>query len=629
MPTGRSIAEVLRDSTWGGLRMSNRAGRNGKALSLLIVWSLALVGIFAAIVALSPATRAGACDQIGVSITGDWTITTPQVCSGVLYTVDGSITINSGGSLTLINGGLKFSKDATHAGYSLNVNAGGALILDNSIVTTNPTLINPYLKLALTVSGAGSQLAMSNGAKLKFPGWSNATRASPTLTDSTLTSLPNVTIDRTQDPIYSSNWTAAFRPTAVGGSVNLFRWLDATVLDRTSFAVSGTAIWSSSSPTGATAQYPDNGPSTVPSARTLWFLGRAASGPNAWNRTDSTGHARVPLYTDQITSATLPNGPSFGNFQVVLTYSTSTVTDGVSFNAYPAVSAADNTHWATYDVANVQVRTGPDLEVRQADYTATQNVIQSQPFVVYAKIYNRGQTDASGVSIAAYLNGNRASQLGRVDGLSIVTGGPVTQPLNLAGLTQPGAQTLMLVADPDNRINEGGSAQENNNFANITLNVAPPPKGYVAISTPAPSQSVEPGKEVVVTGYVRATGTDAAIVGISMTIELSSGTAVIATNQSISGDQGLFVGTLVVPADTQDGSYNVVVTPTAGPITPSNEALAIKKNVPFLYQTVPMLGLPYWPFLLLLAAAAAAVIGVTLYWKVYGLGKLVEYGEGT
>src|SRR5438445_5616596 len=112
-----------------------------------------------------------------------------------------------------------------------------------------------------------------------------------------------------------------------------------------------------------------------------------------------------------------------------------------------------------------------------------------------------------------------------------------------------------------------------------------------------------------------------------MTIEQSSGTAVIATNQSISGDQGLFVGTIVVPADTQDGSYNVVVTPTAGSITPSTQAIAIKKNVPFLNQTVPILGLPYWLFFIILAAAAAAVIGVTLYWKIYGLGKMVECGE--
>jgi ribosomal protein L40E len=704
--------------------MSNRPGRNGKALSLLIVWSIALGGIFAAIVALGPATRAGACDQIGINPIGDWTITTAQVCSGILYTVDGTITINSPGSLTLINGGLKFSKDASHMGSSLNVNAGGALILDNSIVTTNPTAINPYLKLALTVSGAGSQLVMSNGAKLKFPGWFNATGAALNMTDSTITGfndseiqntgldlelnddgpvmawtgsttaslyrtrldriyqdsrfaeggragganfnltvsgsstlyaydsyinvdysnivgthnelhvdgtsaayLYNVTIDRTQDPIYSSNWTAAYVPTAAGGSVNLFRWLDAKVLDRTSFAVAGTAIWSSSSPTGVTAQYPDNGPSPIPSGRTLWYLGRSSGGANAWNRTDSNGRAKIPLYTDQITSATLPNGQSFGNFRVVLSYSTSTVTDGVSFNAYPAVSVADNTHWATYSFPNVQVRTGPDLEMRQADYTSTLNVIQSQPFVVYAKVYNRGQTDASGVSIAAFLNGNRASQLARVNGLTIATGGSVNQSLNVAAINALGAQTLMLVADPDNVINEGGSAQESNNFANITLNVAPPPPGYVAIVTPAASQSVEPGKEVVVTGYVRATGTDAAIVGISLTIELRSSTAIMATNASTSGEAGLFVGTIIVPAGIQDGSYDVVVTPTATSIQPQTQAIAIRKNVPFLNQTVPILGLPYWLFFIILAAAAAAVIGVTLYWKIYGLGKMVECGE--
>src|SRR5205807_7671506 len=180
-----------------------------------------------------------------------------------------------------------------------------------------------------------------------------------------------------------------------------------------------------------------------------WCLSRVSNGPKPGNRDDGSCHARIPLYTYQITSSTLPNGQSFGNFHVVLTYSTSTVTDGVSFNAYPAVSAADNTHWATYVLSNIQVRTGPDLEVRQADYTATQNVIQSQPFVVHAKIYNRGQTDASGVSIAAYLNGNRASQLGRVDGLSIVTGGSVNQTLNVAAINVLGAQTLMLVVDPD------------------------------------------------------------------------------------------------------------------------------------------------------------------------------------
>src|SRR5207249_1873280 len=163
------------DSTSGGLGLSSRSERNAKALTCLIVWSVALGGLFAAIVALSPAARAGTCDQVSVLITGDWTVTTPQVCTGITYTVDGSVTINAGGSLTLVNGGLMFSMDRAHAGYALTVNAGGELVLDHSIVTTNPAQISPYIKLPLTVSGANSRFTMRNGAALKFPGWFKST----------------------------------------------------------------------------------------------------------------------------------------------------------------------------------------------------------------------------------------------------------------------------------------------------------------------------------------------------------------------------------------------------------------------------------------------------------------------
>src|SRR6266545_8385052 len=106
--------------------------------------------------------RAGPCDQVGGVITGDWTVTTTQVCSGILYTVDGSVNINAGGSLTLIDGGLRFAKDRSHQGYSLNVNAGGELILDRSTVTTQTDAIAPFLKLAFTVSGVNSHLMMMN-----------------------------------------------------------------------------------------------------------------------------------------------------------------------------------------------------------------------------------------------------------------------------------------------------------------------------------------------------------------------------------------------------------------------------------------------------------------------------------
>src|SRR5437899_5039834 len=167
--------------------MSSPSERNARSLTRLIVWSGALAGLFATLLALTQAARAGTCDQVGGVITGDWTITNTQVCSGILYSVDGTINVNSGGSLTLTDGGLSFAKDTSHQGYALNVNAGGELVLDHSIVTTQTDSISPFLKLAFTVSGANSRFTMRNAASLKFPGWFNATSATINVTDSKIT----------------------------------------------------------------------------------------------------------------------------------------------------------------------------------------------------------------------------------------------------------------------------------------------------------------------------------------------------------------------------------------------------------------------------------------------------------
>src|SRR5437016_13835859 len=174
--------------------MSSRAGRNARALTLLIVWSVALGGLFATLLALAPAARAGTDDLVDWATTGDWAITNTQVCTGILYSVDGTINVNSGGSLTLTDGGLSFAKDTSHQGYALNVNAGGELVLDHSIVTTQTDSISPFLKLAFTVSGANSRFTMRNGAALKFPGWFNATSATLNITASKITGFTDAEI---------------------------------------------------------------------------------------------------------------------------------------------------------------------------------------------------------------------------------------------------------------------------------------------------------------------------------------------------------------------------------------------------------------------------------------------------
>src|SRR3989441_1263983 len=433
--------------------------------------------------------------------------------------------------------------------------------------------------------------------------------------------LYNVTIDRTQDPVLKSAWQPAYEPLAAGGNIFLLRWLRASVVDSTGFPVSGASIWSTLSPSATTAQYPDNGLSSTPSARTLAYLGRAASGANAWNHTDSSGLAVIPLYTDVITTASLPNAASFGNYQLTVTFGATTGPGGVNFDPYPAIGAANNTKSVSVGLA-VQVRTGPDLTVAPASPTMT--VLQNQPFTVYALISNQGQTTATGVSVAAYLDGNRAVTYGRVDGLTVTTS--LNQTMTVQGVATVGAHTLELIVDPDNTINEGGSAQESNNFANITLNVQPPPAGFTAILSPTSGQSVVSGSAVSVSGYVRDSGSNG-IGGVVLTIELRSGATVLATNSTMSASDGFFIGTIVVPSNTQDGQYSIVVTPATTLIQPDTTNIAVQKSSSFLFQKVPVLGIEWWLFLVILAAAAAVAIGVSLYWKVYGLGKMVECGE--
>ncbi|HYS73878.1 MAG TPA: CARDB domain-containing protein, partial [Thermoplasmata archaeon] len=697
--------------------MSDVAGRNGAALSLLIVVSLVLGGLFASVLVMSPAARAAACDQVGGVITGDWTITTAQVCSGILYSVDGTININSGGSLTLVDGGLSFSKDQLHAGYALNVNAGGELVLDHSIVTTQTDAISPYVKLALTVSGANSRFKMIDGSSLKFPGWFNATGATLNISSSKITGftdsdiaglgidtddnndaptmswastsasifasrierlyeytsgpngtgsmvlgltagtsvyaydtyigldfsdvvgwhntlsldgtsnayLYNVTIDRSQDPASMSDFLPAYVPTAAGGSVYLLRWAHVTTYDSTAFPVSGAAIASTLSPSAGAAQYPDNGFATTPTTRTIWYLGRTSSGNNAWDQTDSSGTAVIPLYTDQITTASLPNAESFGNYEEVATFSSYTQTAGAFFPPYPAINAPDNNIWITMTFPGLQVRTGPDLVLQAAPGTMT--VVQNQAFTVYALITNSGQTAATNAAVAAFPNGIRGNEVARATGINVAAGGFVNRSMSIPGMALTGPATLELIVDPDNVINEGGVAQEGNNFANITLNVIPPPEGFTAILSPENGQSFEPGKDLSVTGYVRDTASNSGLEGVPLTIELRSGSTLIATNSTVSGSQGFFIGTFTVPSGTQDGTYTVVVTPASSTISSDQRTISLKTPGSILNQIVPILGIPFWLLFVMIAAAVAVAIGVTMYWKVYGLGKMVECGE--
>src|SRR3989449_9103401 len=91
---------------------------------------------------------------------------------------------------------------------------------------------------------------------------------------------------------------------------------------------------------------------------------------------------------------------------------------------------------------------------------------QNQPFTIDVLVYNVGQTAALNVSVAAFFG---ALQVGRVDGRTIGTFLNVS--LNVSGIPLTGNQQIILKGEPNNRINEGGAAEEANNTTAVSLKV--------------------------------------------------------------------------------------------------------------------------------------------------------------
>ncbi len=286
-----------------------------------------------------------------------------------------------------------------------------------------------------------------------------------------------------------------------------------------------------------------------------------------------------------------------------------------------------------YNFANNWIRiqrlalSQPDLALRAADYTPI-TVPQNTPFAITVRVYNLGQTPVQNTSIAVYLNGNYSTEYGRATGISVIREANVT--VQVSGLPTPAAnQTLNIVVNPDHTLVEGGQGYAND-YANVTITVTPP-VGRVFLTNPSSGAVFEPGTTIPVSGVVRDnTPAGNGVPNLALSVELlGSDGQVVAGPFSVRTDSnGVFLITLTLPSGLSDGTYTLnVASSTPSGITPDTPSIVVHRNVAFLFQPVPLLGIQWWLFLIILAAVAAIVIGVTVYFKVYGLGKMVECGE--
>ena len=274
----------------------------------------------------------------------------------------------------------------------------------------------------------------------------------------------------------------------------------------------------------------------------------------------------------------------------------------------------------------ITVVTQPDLALFQSEFAASKTAQQDVAFPITVPVHNLGQTTAVNTSVAVYLNGNRGLEWGRTSNVSVLAGSETNVTVQVKGISTPDIQTLMIIVDPDNRLNEGGLAQENNNYANLTVSVLPP-TGRVYIGAPNNGTVYAPTDTILVTGVVRDTSQNG-IAGLIVNVTVMQGGQAIPgmTYSQATDSAGAF--SIQVPLNgLADGTYTIRVTPASPAVASSDATITVRRNVPFLDSPVPILGIPWWLMLVILAAAAAVLIGVTVYFKVYGLGKMVECGE--
>ncbi len=142
----------------------SRGARQPIVLSIVLAASL-LLGAVAGLFALKTASASI------VVINGDWTVSgTDNTYDGVIFKVDGNVTIESGALLEIANGGLTFLQDDSHT-YTLDIQDGGSghgsLVLENSVLTTEPLQIDVSLRLEVAVAGT---LILRDGSLVKHPG---------------------------------------------------------------------------------------------------------------------------------------------------------------------------------------------------------------------------------------------------------------------------------------------------------------------------------------------------------------------------------------------------------------------------------------------------------------------------
>jgi len=170
--------------------MSSGIHRSTRLLSVGLV-ALMILSSFAGLILAARSVAA---------VSGDMTITGSYTIENTVFTIDGTLTITSTGTLTIRNAELRFVSDGSNP-HSMIVN-GGKLILDGGTITTYLDQVSSYPFLTMTVQN-GASVKASNDSVLRFPGSLTISGATTkvNLSGTNITHLDLSMVDKYYSPI--------------------------------------------------------------------------------------------------------------------------------------------------------------------------------------------------------------------------------------------------------------------------------------------------------------------------------------------------------------------------------------------------------------------------------------------
>lgn len=329
-------------------------------------------------------------------------------------------------------------------------------------------------------------------------------------------------------------------------------------------------------------------------------------------------------------SDTIPSIPSSGK-GTAMTYWTPTVPGGhtIKVMVLSANDTRENTDYNfTTNIAlrSVTVLSLPDLAIDPSDIDVPgepNNVTENREFQITVVIHNNGESSVSSFDVYVYDGDTSGTLIAMAESLSIGGSQVISQDIDVQGLPQTGHHDLTVSLDPGNFVKE---QNETNNNATVSLTVNPP-KGFITLSRPFEGKSFRKGSTPEVRGSVQASsGEPIADLNVTIVLEDQEGLRVSDEYHATTNQYGGFtLTTFEIPRTISSGTYTVRAYTDVETITQAMRSIKVYEEVPFLEQT--FLGIPLWVWLIIIVVIVAAVLGITLYLRYVGLGKLVECGN--